>query len=142
LPDDILVKVDRAAMACSLETRIPLLDRRIVEFALGLPIDLNISDKQGKQVLRNVLYRYVPKQLIEREKTGFAVPVGQWLRSELREWAETLLEPSQLSSQGFWNVNLVRRKWGDHLAGRGDHEFHLWSVLMFQAWYEQQSNTS
>jgi asparagine synthase (glutamine-hydrolysing) len=140
LPDDILVKVDRAAMACSLETRIPLLDRRIVEFALGLPIDLNISGKQGKQVLRDVLYRYVPRQLIEREKAGFAVPVGQWLRGELKEWAESLLEPSKLSAEGFWNVNLVRRKWDDHIAGRGDHEFHLWGVLMFQAWYEQQNN--
>ncbi len=138
LPDDILVKVDRAAMACSLETRIPLLDRRIVEFALGLPIDLNISGKQGKQVLRNVLYRYVPRQLIEREKAGFAVPVGQWLRGELKEWAESLLEPSKLSAEGFWNVNQVRRKWDDHIAGRGDHEFHLWGVLMFQAWNENQ----
>lgn len=141
LPDDILTKVDRAAMACGLETRIPLLDRRIVEFALGLPIELNVSGDQGKQVLRDVLYRYVPRRLIEREKAGFAVPVGQWLRGELREWAESLLEPSKLSAQGFWNVNLVRRKWHDHIAGRGDHEFHLWGVLMFQAWYEQQNIT-
>ncbi len=141
LPDDILVKVDRAAMACSLETRIPLLDRRIVEFALGLPIDLNVSGNQGKQVLRNVLYRYVPRQLIEREKAGFAVPVGQWLRGELREWAESLLEPSKLSAEGFWNVNLVCRKWDDHIAGRGDHEFYLWGVLMFQAWNNQQNNS-
>ena len=140
LPDDILTKVDRAAMACSLETRIPLLDRRIVEFAPRLPIALNTSNQQGKQVLRDVLYRYVPKQLIEREKAGFAVPVGQWLRTELRDWAESLLEPAKLSQQGFWNVNLVRRKWHDHLSGRGDHEFHLWGVLMFQAWYEQQNN--
>jgi len=140
LPDDILAKVDRAAMACSLETRIPLLDKRIVEFALGLPIDLNISGSQGKQVLRNVLYRYVPKQLIDREKAGFAVPVGQWLRGELREWAEALLEPSKLSAEGFWDTHLVRRKWDDHIAGKGDHEFYLWGVLMFQAWYEQQRN--
>ncbi len=140
LPDDILVKVDRAAMACSLETRIPLLDRRIVEFALGLPIDLNVSGNQGKQVLRDVLYRYVPRQLIEREKAGFAVPIGQWLRGELNEWAEALLEPSKLSAEGFWNVELVRRKWDDHIAGRGDHEFQLWGVLMFQAWYEQQNS--
>jgi asparagine synthase (glutamine-hydrolysing) len=140
LPDDILTKVDRAAMACSLETRIPLLDRRIVEFAPGLPIDLNISNQQGKQVLRDVLYRYVPKRLIEREKAGFAVPIGQWLRGELRDWAESLLEPTKLLQQGFWNVDLVRRKWDDHLSGRGDHEFHLWGVLMFQAWYEQQNN--
>lgn len=138
LPDDILVKVDRAAMACSLETRIPLLDRRIVEFALGLPIKQNLSGNQGKQVLRNVLYRYVPKQLIEREKAGFAVPVGQWLRGELRDWAEALLDPSKLSSEGVFNADIIHRKWNDHLHNRGDHEFNLWGVLMFQAWLEQQ----
>jgi asparagine synthase (glutamine-hydrolysing) len=136
LPDDILTKVDRASMACSLETRIPLLDRRVVEFALGLPIELNVAGGQGKQVLRDVLYRYVPKKLIEREKAGFAVPVGKWLREELREWAEPLLDPAKLYTQGFWNVDLVRGKWNDHISGRGDHEFQLWSILMFQAWYE------
>ncbi len=138
LPDDILVKVDRASMACSLETRIPLLDRRIVEFALSLPINMNVSGKQGKQVLRNVLHRYVPRKLIDREKAGFAVPVGKWLRGELKEWAEQLLDPSKLSTDGIWNANEIRRKWDDHVAGRGDHEFSLWSVLMFQAWYEDQ----
>ena len=136
LPDDILTKVDRAAMACSLETRIPLLDRRIVEFALQLPLGLNIKQGQGKQVLRNVLYRYVPRDLIEREKKGFAVPVGAWLRSELNDWAEALLEPARLDRDGFWDTALVRRKWQDHCNGRGDHSFSLWSVLMFQSWLE------
>jgi asparagine synthase (glutamine-hydrolysing) len=134
LPDDILTKVDRAAMACSLETRIPLLDRRIVEFALQLPVDLNVNKGQGKQVLRDVLYRYVPKNLIEREKQGFAVPVGHWLRHELKDWAEALLAPRRLAEEGYWNVVPIRRKWEDHCAGRGNHEFTLWGVLMFQAW--------
>lgn len=138
LPDDILTKVDRAGMACSLETRIPMLDRRIVEFALGLPIDMNVTAGQGKQVLRDVLYRYVPKHLIEREKAGFAVPVGKWLRMELKDWASDLLDPVKLGAEGMWNVGLVTRKWEDHLAGRGDHEFYLWSILMYQSWYAHQ----
>jgi len=137
LPDDILAKVDRAAMACSLETRIPLLDKRIVEFALGLPIKENVTKAQGKQVLKNLLYRYVPRQLVEREKSGFSVPVGNWLRCELRDWAEELLSVTNLSSGAIWNPAPIRRKWADHLAGRGDHSYHLWGVLMFQAWREQ-----
>lgn len=140
LPDGILVKVDRAAMACSLETRVPLLDRRIVEFSLGLPIAMNCSSQQGKQVLRNVLYRYVPRRLIEREKSGFGAPIDQWLRGELKEWASQLLDHSRLTSEGIWNPEQITRKWNDHIAGRGDHAFGLWTVLMFQAWYEKQHN--
>ena len=136
LPDDILAKVDRATMACSLESRIPLLDKRIVEFALRLPIDENVSGSHGKQVLRNLLYRYVPRQLVEREKSGFSVPVGNWLRGELRDWAEELLSVDKLSSGDIWSSASIRRKWADHLAGRGDHSYHLWGVLMFQAWRE------
>lgn len=142
LPDDILVKVDRAAMACSLETRVPLLDRRIVEFALGLPINMNLSGNQGKQVLRSVLNQYVPKHLIDREKAGFAIPVGCWMRNELRDWAESLLDQSRLSNEGFWNTKTVRRKWNDHVAKRGNHEFQLWGILMFQAWYEKNKSFS
>ncbi len=140
LPDGILVKVDRAAMSCSLETRVPLLDRRIVEFSLGLPVAMNCSSQQGKQVLRNVLYRYVPRRLIEREKSGFGAPIGQWLRGELKEWADQLLNHSRLTSEGIWNPEQITRKWTDHIAERGDHAFELWTVLMFQAWYEQQNN--
>ena len=140
LTDDILVKVDRAAMACSLETRIPMLDRRIVEFALRLPININVSDNMGKQVLRDVLHRYVPRKLIDREKSGFAVPVGQWLRGELKDWAEHLLDTTRLASEGIWNEKMIRQKWDDHKSGRGDYSFHLWSILMFQAWYEDQNN--
>ncbi|MDL0429705.1 asparagine synthase (glutamine-hydrolyzing) [Marinobacter sp. TBZ242] len=134
LPDDILVKVDRAAMACSLETRIPMLDHRVVSFALGLPTKLNVKDGVGKQVLRSVLYRHVPRELIDRPKQGFAVPIASWLRGALREWAEALLEPSRLREQGYWQVETVRWFWEEHLSGREDYSFQLWGILMFQAW--------
>lgn len=134
LPDDILVKVDRAAMACSLETRIPMLDHRVVSFALSLPTSLNVKDGVGKQVLRSVLYRHVPRELIDRPKQGFAVPIASWLRGALREWAEALLEPSRLREQGYWEVETVRWFWDEHLSGREDYSFQLWGILMFQNW--------
>lgn len=136
LPDDILVKVDRAAMANSLETRVPMLDHRVVEFALGLPTALNVSGGQGKQVLRDVLHRHVPRQLVERPKQGFAVPVASWLRGDLRDWAEALLAPDRLRDQGYWQADRVRWLWQEHLAGREDFSSQLWGVLMFQAWLE------
>lgn len=142
LPDDILVKVDRAAMACSLETRIPMLDHRVVSFALGLPTSLNVRDGVGKQVLRSVLYRHVPRGLIDRPKQGFAVPVASWLRGALREWAEALLEPSRLRDQGYWQVETVRWFWDEHLSGREDYSFQLWGILMFQAWLDEQEKES
>ncbi len=142
LPDDILVKVDRAAMACSLETRIPMLDHRVVSFALGLPASLNLKDGRGKQVLRSVLYRHVPREMIDRPKQGFAVPVGSWLRGALREWADALLEPSRLREQGYWNVDTVRWFWLEHLSGRDDYSFQLWGILMFQAWLQHQCEGS
>lgn len=138
LPDDILVKVDRAAMACSLETRVPLLDHRVVSFALGLPTSLNIKDGVGKQVLRSVLYRHVPRELIDRPKQGFAVPIAQWLRGALRQWAEVLLDYKTLTDQGYWNAGVVRWFWNEHLSGREDYSFQLWGILMFQAWLEEQ----
>ncbi len=138
LPDDILVKVDRAAMACSLETRVPLLDHRVVSFALGLPTSLNVHDDVGKQVLRSVLYRHVPRELIDRPKQGFAVPIAQWLRGALREWAEELLEYKTLTDQGYWNAVAVRWFWKEHLSGREDYSFELWGILMFQAWLVHQ----
>jgi asparagine synthase (glutamine-hydrolysing) len=134
MQDDVLVKVDRASMAVALESRVPMLDHRLVEFSLTLPDPFLRRDGQSKWILRQILHRYVPSELTDRPKMGFSVPIDRWLRGELREWAEDLLDPRHLSQDGILNVNAVRDAWREHLSGRRNLQQQLWTVLMFQAW--------
>lgn len=137
LPDDILTKVDRAAMAHSLETRVPMLDHRFVELALKIDTATNLKAGVGKQVLREVLFRHVPRELIDRPKQGFAVPIAEWLRGPLKSWAEKLLNKDKMSKQGFFNPERIHQAWSSHLTGEENYAYELWGVLMFQAWYEK-----
>ncbi len=135
LPDDILTKVDRASMAVSLEARVPLLDHAVVEFAWRLPLNWKIHGRTQKWVLRQVLGRHVPAALFERPKTGFGVPIGQWLRGPLKDWATDLLDANALQTDGILNPGVVTSAWNAHQAGLGNHEHQLWAILMFQSWW-------
>jgi asparagine synthase (glutamine-hydrolysing) len=139
LPDDILAKVDRASMGASLETRAPFVDHEIVEFAWTLPLSMKVRHGVGKYIVRDVLSRYVPPELTDRPKAGFGVPLGSWLRGELRDWAETTLDASKMRSQGLLDVDAVHEKWQEHLSGRREWQYQIWSVLMLQAWLARQS---
>jgi asparagine synthase (glutamine-hydrolysing) len=141
LPDDILVKVDRASMANSLEARVPLLDHRLVELAWRIPTTAKRDGSGGKRILKDIVHRHVPQKIMDRPKQGFGVPIGHWLRGPLRDWADALLSEHRIRNEGYLNAGLVQQKWRSHLAGKSDEQYYLWDVLMFEAWLDHNKGT-
>jgi asparagine synthase (glutamine-hydrolysing) len=139
LPDDLLVKVDRAAMAVNLETRVPFLDHELVEFVMSLPLDFKLKNGQGKYLLRKVLYRHVSEEIMERPKMGFTVPLGDWLTGPLRDWALELIESKRLDQEGYFKSDPVMNMWNEHSDGRANWGHQLWNILMFQSWLESNN---
>jgi asparagine synthase (glutamine-hydrolysing) len=137
LPDDMLTKVDRASMAVGLEARVPLLDPRVVEFAWRLPMSMKLRGHQGKWILRELLAKYVPRPLVTGPKAGFSIPLDRWLRGPLREWADSLLDERRIREDGFFQAPPIRKKWAEHLSGKRASQNHLWAILMFQAWWDE-----
>ena len=140
LPDDVLCKVDRASMSTSLETRIPFLDHELVDFVTRLPMHMKFRNGKGKWLLRQILLKYIPKHLIERPKMGFSVPIASWLRGPLRDWAESLMTEHKIKSEGFFVYEKIKRKWDEHTYGKRDWSEQIWTILMFQAWLENEKN--
>ena len=140
LPDDILVKVDRASMANSLEIRTPFLDHRVVEYSWKIPQSLKLKDGHGKWILRQILNNYLPKKIIERPKMGFGVPIDNWLRGELRDWAESLLNETRLKNEGYFDHNYIKKIWNEHLFEKKNWQHQLWDILMFQSWLDKEKN--
>jgi len=137
LPGDILHKVDRATMGVALESRAPFLDHRVIEFAWRLPLPMLLKGKEGKRILRSILYKHVPKNLVERPKMGFGIPIDDWLRGPLRTWAHDLLSPEHLRKQGLFNPDEVTRQLTDHMSGKRDNQYRIWNLLMFQTWFDK-----
>jgi asparagine synthase (glutamine-hydrolysing) len=140
LPDDILCKVDRASMAVSLEVHCPFLDHRVAEVAARIPIEMKIRGGSGKHILRQLLFREAPSRLFDRPKTGFGIPVGEWIKGPLRDWADSLLDSARLRNEGWFDVGKIEQRWAEHLSGARDSTGALWSILMFEAWLEAQTS--
>ena len=137
-PDDILQKVDRAAMSVSLETRVPYLDHNLVEFIMSLPLEMKIRHGSSKWILRQVLYRHLPQELMERPKMGFAVPVGKWIRGPMKEWAKELIDNKRIEQERYFNAQAVVEMWQQHLSGKFNRTHELWNILMFQSWLDKE----